>query len=110
MKTQTMHLNSWPFDLDCKILGYIADIDALALGLVCWELGAGRHTASDDIDHAVGLLLLAKPGQFLNQGDPWIKVFHSAPKLPDHLIKQLEDGLVVTQQPPSLPSSIIGLV
>ena len=43
--------------------GVVEAIDVRALGLVVMELGGGRHRATDDIDHAVGLADVAGLGE-----------------------------------------------
>jgi len=56
--------------------GYVADIDAMALGQVVLELGGGRLNLGDDIDHCVGFVLDAHIGSMLENGDPWITIYH----------------------------------
>ena len=48
--------------------GYVQSIDALALGKVILELGAGRSVAGADIDYSVGFRLLVKVGSQLKKG------------------------------------------
>ncbi|MHB0975654.1 MAG: thymidine phosphorylase [Candidatus Aquicultorales bacterium] len=50
--------------------GYIARIDAEAIGRAVIELGAGRREKDEQIDHAVGLILLRKIGDRVDAGDP----------------------------------------
>ena len=54
--------------------GYIAAIDAEAVGRVAGQLGAGRQRKGDPIDPTVGLLLRAKVGDYLTQGDPLVEL------------------------------------
>ncbi len=56
--------------------GWVADIDALALAQVALDLGAGRRTLGDCIDHAVGLILDVQVGEWLDPGDSWVTVLH----------------------------------
>jgi pyrimidine-nucleoside phosphorylase len=48
--------------------GFIAGIDAGAVGLNCLRLGGGRAVKSDLIDHAVGALIPVKVGQKVSTG------------------------------------------
>jgi thymidine phosphorylase len=50
--------------------GYVAAIDARAIGLAVVELGGGRRRASDAVDPAVGLTELASVGQEVGEGRP----------------------------------------
>jgi len=50
--------------------GYVADIDALEVGLVTMVLGGGREKKGDPIDHAVGVALHKKVGDRVRAGEP----------------------------------------
>jgi pyrimidine-nucleoside phosphorylase len=54
--------------------GYVIGLDAEQLGLAAVSLGAGRDRVDDAIDPAVGLVLLAKPGDYLHAGQSWVRV------------------------------------
>lgn len=50
--------------------GYLESIDARLIGLAALELGAGRHKKGEKIDHAVGLIVHHKVGEFVKSGEP----------------------------------------
>jgi len=50
--------------------GYLKEIDAMEVGLTSAGLGAGRLKKGDPVDHAVGIVLHAKVGQQIREGDP----------------------------------------
>ena len=54
--------------------GYVTAIHAERVGMASVRLGAGRMRKRDPIDHAVGLLLLAKVGDRLEAGEPLAEV------------------------------------
>jgi pyrimidine-nucleoside phosphorylase len=54
--------------------GYVAAIAAERVGLASVRLGAGRERKGEAIDHAVGLMLLAKIGDRVEAGQPLIEV------------------------------------
>ncbi len=54
--------------------GYIAGLDARACGLTAVTLGAGRETKGAPIDPAVGILLQAKVGDRVQEGEPLFTV------------------------------------
>jgi pyrimidine-nucleoside phosphorylase len=54
--------------------GYIAAIDAEAVGRVAGQLGAGRQRKGDAIDPSLGLLLRAKVGDHLATGEPLVEI------------------------------------
>jgi len=54
--------------------GYVRHIGAIAVGNAAVHLGAGRRTKEDAIDHAVGVLCLAKRGDAVERGQPLARV------------------------------------
>lgn len=55
--------------------GYVAHIDSEQLGLAIIELGGGRKRQGDPIDHAVGLKMLVRIGDRVEQGQPLVGLF-----------------------------------
>ncbi len=55
--------------------GFLADLDALAIGLLSVEMGAGRQTKEDSVDGLAGLVLHAKPGDAISKGQPLASFF-----------------------------------
>jgi pyrimidine-nucleoside phosphorylase len=49
--------------------GVVTGLGALAIGVAALELGAGRRTKADEIDHAVGIVCRAKRGDRVSTGD-----------------------------------------
>ena len=62
-------------ELSCLRSGYIVKLDTLALGRTVVELGGGRRQLGDAIDHSVGLEMLVRLGDEVEQGQPWIRLF-----------------------------------
>ena len=54
--------------------GYVGSLGAIAIGRAALRLGAGRRTKEDAIDHAVGVLCLAKRGDRVEEGEPLAEV------------------------------------
>ena len=57
--------------------GVVVRVGALAVGIAALELGAGRRTKADAVDHAVGVVCLAKRGDPVARGDVLAEV-HAA--------------------------------
>lgn len=55
--------------------GFIADIDALKLGKLARNIGAGRFNKEDKIDYGVGFVLNKKVGDFVLENEELIKVY-----------------------------------
>ena len=56
--------------------GYVAGLDARAVGLTSMLLGGGRAAKGDKIDHAVGVVLQVKVGDRVEQGQP-LMIIHA---------------------------------
>jgi pyrimidine-nucleoside phosphorylase len=54
--------------------GVVTRVGALAVGNAALELGAGRRTKDDPVDHAVGVLCFAKRGDTVLEGDDLAEV------------------------------------
>jgi len=63
------------FSIKSDKAGYINKIDALKLGEIAKQIGAGRNTLEDKIDYEVGLVLTKKVGDFVEKEEEIIKVY-----------------------------------
>jgi len=93
-----------------KRSGYVAAIDAEAIGRASMLLGAGRSRVEDSIDPAVGIMVAAKLGDHIRQGAPLaVLAYNDAKKLEEasRLVEAaytLQDALA---RPPELLKSRI---
>jgi pyrimidine-nucleoside phosphorylase len=56
--------------------GVVTTIDAEAIGRATMLLGAGRDKAGVPVDHAVGAIVLRKPGDRVSAGDALIELLY----------------------------------
>jgi pyrimidine-nucleoside phosphorylase len=56
--------------------GFVARLRAGSLGRASNALGAGRDTVGAPVDHAVGLRMLAQPGDAVTEGQPLLELHH----------------------------------
>lgn len=49
--------------------GYVKELHALQLGTLAMQIGAGRRVKEDSINHAVGIVLHKKDGDYVEKGD-----------------------------------------
>ncbi len=61
-------------DVPAPRAGYVAGIDAMEVGLTAMLLGAGRAKKGDPIDHAVGVVLRTKIGDYVKLGEPLLTI------------------------------------
>ena len=50
--------------------GFVVEVDPMAIGLAAVAMGAGRTRADQRVDHAVGILVEAKPGARVSRAQP----------------------------------------
>jgi thymidine phosphorylase len=50
--------------------GTLTRLDALAVGIAAWRLGAGRARKEDPVQAGAGVVMHAKPGDEVNEGQP----------------------------------------
>jgi pyrimidine-nucleoside phosphorylase len=66
-------------DIHSPSAGFVTAIDAHEVGLCAVSLGAGRMKADEPIDRAVGIEILAKPGEAVARGAPLARLHVRAP-------------------------------
>ena len=54
--------------------GYLRGLDALAVGVAAWRLGAGRARKEHAVSAAAGVICLAKPGDQVTAGQPLLEL------------------------------------
>lgn len=55
--------------------GTVTSMNALAVGIAAWRLGAGRARKEDQVSAGAGILLHKKPGDHVKQGEPLLTMF-----------------------------------
>ncbi|MDQ6848983.1 MAG: thymidine phosphorylase [Actinomycetota bacterium] len=59
--------------------GVLSRLDALAVGVAAWRLGAGRARRQDAVSAAAGVVILAKPGDEVHAGEPLLELHADDP-------------------------------
>ncbi|GAA0526115.1 thymidine phosphorylase [Saccharopolyspora subtropica] len=59
--------------------GTLTRLDAYAVGVAAWRLGAGRARKEDAVQHAAGVLCRAKPGDQVQAGQPLLELHTDRP-------------------------------
>jgi pyrimidine-nucleoside phosphorylase len=80
--------------------GYVTAIATTNVGLTALHLGAGRTTKADAIDHAVGVVCLAKRGDRVEAGEPLAEVHASDDASAGRGIAELADCYRIGPEPP----------
>ena len=86
--------------VDAPSSGYLATLDARAVGVAAWRLGAGRARKEDPIEHAAGVVCLAKPGDRVEEGQPVLELHADEPTRFDEALEALRGGWSIGDEPP----------
>lgn len=70
-----LEISNRVFSIRSTKSGYINKIDALKLGEIARNIGAGRKTMEDIINYKVGLVLSKKVGEYVETNDELLKVY-----------------------------------
>jgi thymidine phosphorylase len=96
--------------LQAAAAGWVTRLDALAVGVAAWRLGAGRARKEDGVSHTAGVRCLAKPGDYVRQGDPVVELHADDPARFGPAVEALEGALTIASEPPSARPLILGQV
>ena len=80
--------------------GYVADLDALAIGHAAVGLGAGRRTKEDAVDPVAGFSALKKPGDAIAPGDVLARIHAQDPSRSEAARTALLDAYTFADTPP----------
>jgi len=90
--------------------GFLTRLDAELVGRASAALGAGRDRLEDEIDPAVGIVALAKPGDFVTLGDAVLELhYRDAWRLTAALPLAMQ-SITVSDAPPPPARLIVGEV
>jgi thymidine phosphorylase len=92
--------------------GTLTTLDARAIGVAAWRLGAGRVRKEDPVQAAAGILLHAKPGDEVQAGAPLLELHTDNAETISGALTELEDafqiGDAAVPRPPLVIDTIRG--
>ena len=87
--------------------GYVGSINALNIGLLAMEIGAGRKKISDEIDYSAGILLHKKVGDYVTQGEPLARISYSKQIDQDYLSHKTKQAIDIKEEVPPISPLIL---
>ena len=81
--------------LNAPSSGVLTRLDAMAVGLAAWRLGAGRARKEDPVQAGAGVELHARPGDTVRQGQPLLTLHTDDPERFDRAMTGLLDGVEI---------------
>ena len=84
--------------------GTMGDIDAMAVGLTVWRLGAGRSAPGERVQSGAGMRIHRRPGEPVGAGEPLFTLYTDTPERFDAAMVELDGGWSVGEEaPPERP-------
>ncbi|MBW4716126.1 thymidine phosphorylase [Saccharothrix obliqua] len=80
--------------------GVLVSLDAYAVGVAAWRLGAGRARKEDPVQAGAGVLCLAKPGDRVAKGQPLLELRTDTPDAVPGALAALRGGYAVGDTAP----------
>lgn len=90
--------------------GWIAEIDAYAVGLAAVSLGAGRLRTEDTVDPSVGFVFDRTVGEQVRAGDVMVWVHSDDESRAREAIAKIERAITLRNTPPEIPPLILDRV
>jgi thymidine phosphorylase len=89
--------------------GVLVELDALAVGVAAWRLGAGRARKEDPVQAAAGVEMHDKPGAVVRGGEPLLTLHTDTPERFERALEALEGGFIIAPEGsrPDLPPIVI---
>jgi thymidine phosphorylase len=83
--------------------GTLTRLDALAVGVCAWRLGAGRARKEDPVSPGAGVRMHAKPGEPVRAGEPLLTLHADDPDRFARAVEALDGGIEVDGGSQPLP-------
>jgi len=85
--------------------GTMGDIDAMAVGLATWRLGAGRSRPGEPVQPGAGIRIHRRPGEPVAAGEPLFTLYTDTAERFGAAMAELDGGFSVGDAPP-VPSPL----
>jgi thymidine phosphorylase len=80
--------------------GTMGDIDAMAVGLAVWRLGAGRSRPGEKVQPGAGIHIHRRPGEPVAAGESLFTLYTDTPQRFPQAMAELDAGFTVTDTSP----------
>ncbi|AFM16010.1 thymidine phosphorylase [Mycolicibacterium chubuense NBB4] len=87
--------------------GTMGDIDAMAVGLAVWRLGAGRSEPGQRVQSGAGLRIHRRPGEPVAPGEPLFTLYTDTPERLGAALSELDGAYRIATEPPAQRPLII---
>ena len=97
-------------EIKSEISGYIAKMDAEKIGNICVDLGGGRKTKEDKIDHTAGIILVKKTGDWVERGEVIARAYTNKADVVTKAEEDFLDAIEIADKKPEIQKLIYEVV
>jgi pyrimidine-nucleoside phosphorylase len=90
--------------------GFVSRMAAGSIGRAAHALGAGRATVGDAVDHGVGVIVLARPGDRVREGQPLVELRHRDDRGVPQALAFCAQAVAIADDPPASRPKVLGEV
>ena len=87
--------------------GVLTRLDAMAVGLAAWRLGAGRERQGEPVQMGAGVVWHARPGDTVTAGAPLFTLLTDTPERFDRALASLEGGYDISADGDFTPAPLV---
>ena len=87
--------------------GTLTRLDAMAVGLAAWRLGAGRARKEDPVQAGAGVVWHARPGDEVREGEPLFTLLTDEPARFERALSSLEGGYDIGDASSYAPTDLV---
>jgi thymidine phosphorylase len=87
--------------------GVLTRLDAMAVGLAAWRLGAGRERKEDPVQAGAGVVWHKRPGDAVVAGEPLLTLHTDTPERFERALAALDGGYEITDGATYTPTDLI---
>ena len=93
--------------INASSTGYLSKLDCRSVGVAAWRLGAGRAKKEDPVSPTAGIICMAKPGAYINEGEPVLELHGDTEKCFSPAIDALEGAIEISDTAPDVSPLIL---
>ncbi len=93
--------------INASASGTLTRLDALSVGVAAWRLGAGRSRPGEQVQAAAGVVMHAKPGDQVTEGQPLLTLQTDTPERFERAVAALDGGYDIGAGSADVPSVVI---
>jgi len=86
--------------VDAPATGFVQRLDARAVGIAAWRLGAGRERKEDPVSASAGVVWFARPGDEVEEGRPLFELHADEPARFEGALQALASAVTIGREPP----------